>query len=76
MNMRRPLTIIMVLTLLGSLHLYSQQTSITAFLSQIERSYGSDADLVNGEKYFYPYYQSLGDPFFSTRKPKCKDHHS
>ncbi|MFO7670010.1 MAG: hypothetical protein R6W31_10165, partial [Bacteroidales bacterium] len=52
------------MALLGLLNLYSQQPSITDFLAQCERKYGSDTDLVNGEKYFYPYALSLGDPFF------------
>jgi hypothetical protein len=64
MHMRRPLTMIIVMALLGAANLHAQQSSIIAFLAESERKYGSDADLVNGEKYFYPYAQSLGDPFF------------
>ncbi len=44
--------------------LYAQQASIIEYLAEFERKYGHDADLVNGEKYFYPYRQYLGDPFF------------
>jgi hypothetical protein len=55
---------IIVTALLGLANLHAQQSSIIAFLAESERKYGSDADLVNGEKYFYPYAQSLGDPFF------------
>lgn len=62
--MKRTPILIVVLAHLGFLQLFSQQPSITDFFAQIEKIYGSDADLVNGEKYFYPYHQSLGDPFF------------
>jgi len=54
----------MILALLGLSNLHAQQASITDYLAECERKYGSDADLVNGEKYFYPYRQSQGDPFF------------
>lgn len=40
--------------------------SLADYLAECERKYGSDADLVNGEKYFYPYNNSGGDPFFSS----------
>lgn len=62
--MRRSLTITLLVALLGLSSLYAQQASITDYLAECERKYGSDADLVNGEKYFYPYRQSQGDPFF------------
>jgi hypothetical protein len=42
----------------------AQEQSITDYLAECERLYGSDANLVNGEKYFYPYTRSEGDPFF------------
>ena len=64
--MIRTLTIALALGLLAGVNLFSQQTSITDFLAECARKYGSDADLVNGEKYFYPYAQSLGDPFLFT----------
>ena len=62
--MRRSLTITVLAALLGLSNLYAQQATITDYLAECERKYGSDADLVNGEKYFYPYRQSQGDPFF------------
>jgi len=62
--MRRTLTITVLTALLGLSNLYAQQASITDYLVECERKYGNDADLVNGEKYFYPYRQSQGDPFF------------
>jgi len=62
--MRRSLTITVLAALLGLPNLFAQQASITDYLAECERKYGSDADLVNGEKYFYPYRQSQGDPFF------------
>lgn len=61
--MRKSLTITVLLALLGLSPLSSQQRSITDYLAECESKYGSDADLVNGEKYFYPYRQALGDPF-------------
>jgi hypothetical protein len=66
MRMRKTLTIIVLGALLGLSGLYAQQTSITDYLAECERKYGSDADLVNGEKYYYPYRQAQGDPFFFT----------
>lgn len=67
MPMRKPYTIIIVLmALLWLSDINAQQQSITDFLAECERKYGSDADLVNGEKYFYPYMRSDGDPFFFT----------
>ncbi len=65
MRMRRTLTSLLLLTALFSLSdLQAQQQSITEYLAECERLYGSDANLVNGEKYFYPYSKSDGDPFF------------
>jgi hypothetical protein len=62
--MKKSLTITVLAVLLGLCQLYAQQASITDYLTECERKYGSDADLVNGEKYFYPYRQYDGDPFF------------
>lgn len=62
--MRRTLTSIILAAFLGLPGLMAQQLSITDYLAECERKYGSDADLVNGEKYYYPYRQSGGDPFF------------
>lgn len=64
MRMRTPLIITVVVVLLGLPKLNAQQIAITDYLAECERKYGSDADLVNGEKYYYPYRQSQGDPFF------------
>jgi hypothetical protein len=64
MFMRKPLTITVLVALLGFSGLRAQQLSITDYLAECERKYGSDTDLVNGEKYYYPYRQSEGDPFF------------
>jgi hypothetical protein len=61
--MRKSLTITMLIALFGLSGLYSQQISINDYLSECEKKYGKDADLVNGEKYFYPYRQADGDPF-------------
>lgn len=65
MRMRKPLTIVLMLMAFGWLSdIKAQQQSITEYLAECERKYGSDANLVNGEKYFYPYTRSEGDPFF------------
>jgi hypothetical protein len=61
-----------LLVLPGLPDLYSQQVSIVEYLANCERKYGSDADLVNGEKYFYPYIQSQGDPFFLS-EPRASE---
>jgi len=40
------------------------QTGLPAnVLAEWEKKYGKDADLLNGEKYFYPYSRAEGDPF-------------
>ncbi len=54
----------MLTSLWGLSGINAQQPSITDYLAECERKYGRDADLVNGEKYFYPYRQAQGDPFF------------
>ncbi|MCK4745845.1 MAG: hypothetical protein KAT15_02370 [Bacteroidales bacterium] len=41
----------------------AQDQSILEYLAECERKYGDDLDLVNGEKYFYPYSNTEGDPF-------------
>jgi hypothetical protein len=65
MSMRKFYTIAMMLmALLWLADINAQQQSISDYLAECERLYGSDADLVNGEKYFYPYTRSEGDPFF------------
>jgi len=72
MCMRKPLTIAVLVALMGLSKLYAQQVSITDYLAECERKYGSDADLVNGEKYFYPYRQFQGDPFFFSDSRSAK----
>ena len=63
MRMRHTLTCMVLVAFIGLPDLYAQPLSITDYLAECERKYGSDADLVNGEKYYYPYRQSQGDPF-------------
>ena len=63
MRMRPTLITIILAAFLWLPGLYGQQLSITDYLAECERKYGSDADLVNGAKYYYPYRQSQGDPF-------------
>lgn len=45
---------------------WTQEASLVNYLAECERKFGSDADLVNGEKYFYPYSQTDGDPYLGT----------
>jgi len=61
-----------ILALPGLSDLYAQPGTIVEYLADCERKYGNDADLVNGEKYFYPYKQSQGDPFFLS-EPRPSD---
>ncbi len=65
MRMRKlTTTTLMLMGLLWLNDIRAQQQSITDYLEECERKYGSDAKLVNGEKYFYPYTRADGDPFF------------
>lgn len=41
----------------------AQDGSLLSYLAEVSAKYGSDADLVNGEKYFYPYSRAKGTPF-------------
>lgn len=43
--------------------LAGQENPILPYLADVSGKYGSDADLVNGEKYFYPYSRAEGTPF-------------
>ena len=64
MSMSKIYTLTLVLMGLYWLNgLQAQHQSITEYLEECERKYGSDANLVNGEKYFYPYGRADGDPF-------------
>ena len=62
MKRRVAFLILIVLQVIAGGIVYGQ--SLTDYLAECELKYGSDADLVNGEKYFYPYSTSDGDPFF------------
>lgn len=57
---------------MGLMSLFVQAQSLTDYLAECERKYGSDADLVNGEKYYYPYARSEGNPFFYTEPQSSK----
>lgn len=64
MSMRKLITIgLMWMAMVWPNEIRAQQQSITEYLEECERKYGSDASLVNGEKYFYPYARAEGDPF-------------
>lgn len=71
MRMRRTNTLILMLgALLGLSEIKAQQQSFSDYLAEVERKYGNDVKLVNGEKYFYPYTRSDGNPFlFSEPRP-------
>jgi len=58
---------LMLMALWGLSELRAQPQSITDYLAECERKYGSDADLVNGQKYFYPYSKSEGSPFLFNK---------
>lgn len=40
------------------------QASQTEIREDAEKKYGPIAELINGEKYYYPYWADTGDPFF------------
>jgi hypothetical protein len=64
MRKKHVISVFLMLLVLGGLSgLKAQPQSITDYLAECERKYGSDADLVNGQKYFYPYSKSEGSPF-------------
>jgi len=50
--------------------LWSQDRSLAAQLEQYDQKYGNDPRLVNGEKYYYPYRRSDGDPFLESSPRK------
>jgi len=66
MCMKRRISLLVLIVLAGITGGLVHGQSLTEFLAECERKYGSDADLVNGEKYFYPYYNSEGNPFFNS----------
>lgn len=72
MSMRKPLAVAVLMALLGLSGLYAQQSSLSEYLAECERKYGEDPDLVNGEKYYYPYRQSQGDPFFFSDSRRAR----
>lgn len=41
----------------------AQNEALISYLAEVSARYGSDADLVNGEKYYYPYSRTEGTPF-------------
>jgi len=72
MCMKRIVTILNLFVLLGIAGGIVFGQSLTDYLAECEMKYGSDADLVNGEKYFYPYSRSDGDPFFLSGSESSK----
>lgn len=45
--------------------------SLENYIADLQKIYGSDAALVNGEKYYYPYNSQAGDPFLNRREQKA-----
>lgn len=54
---------ILILLLSTCMPVAAQDTDLLEYLEEVSIKYGSDADLVNGEKYFYPYSRAEGTPF-------------
>jgi hypothetical protein len=54
---------ILLLGLLVSAYLSSYAQALENYREDLERIYGKDAELLNGEKYYYPYRPESGDPF-------------
>ncbi len=46
------------------------QPSFDEIKADAEKKYGPIADLINGEKYYYPYWADSGDPFFLPGESK------
>ena len=48
----------------------ARQPSYNEIRDDAEKKYGPIADLINGEKYYYPYWADSGDPFFLPGESK------
>lgn len=76
--MKREISILLIhLVLLchaGSLFVWSQDGALTEKLAGYEGKYGKDPRLVNGEKYYYPYIRSDGDPFLESSPQQATLH--
>jgi len=51
----------------------ADQTSNSDIRDDAETKYGPIAELINGEKYYYPYWNDSGDPFFLPEQSKGVD---
>lgn len=63
MKKQTPVLLLFFLTMGACFPATAQDGSLLSYLTEVSAKYGSDADLVNGEKYFYPYSRSEGTPF-------------
>jgi hypothetical protein len=63
MHIDKPFYTLILIALLGATSLNVHGQSLMDYIAECDMKYGSDADLVNGEKYFYPYSRAEGDPF-------------
>jgi len=63
--------IILPLILLVSVFNSSDGQTLENYIANLQKIYGSDAELVNGEKYYYPYSAEAGDPFLNRREQKA-----
>jgi hypothetical protein len=62
---------LMLLCQAGCFMLWSQEGGPANRLDGFEEKYGNDPRLVNGEKYYYPYSLSEGDPFLEPSPRKA-----
>ncbi len=67
MSMDKQLFALVLIALLGATGMNVRGQSLMEYIAECEKKYGSDADLVNGEKYFYPYSRVEGDPFLLSK---------
>jgi hypothetical protein len=63
MKLKTHILFIVALQLATLMPLAGQDNPMLDYLAEVSGKYGSDADLVNGEKYFYPYTRAEGTPY-------------
>jgi len=70
MNIKTYILSVCTFLLTGLIPLAGQEKPLLDYLAEVSGKYGSDADLVNGEKYFYPYSRAEGTPFlYPSQQP-------
>lgn len=64
---KKPIYALLLLLLFSPLRAQETgQDSQDDIRAMAEKKYGLTADLINGEKYYYPYWADSGDPFFPS----------